>query len=223
MRSKRPFHDPFFRVGPELEAEVQSANDDKLSDEDVQALLCAYRAGSDEAKQSLTKCHRWLVYDVSHIDETYRHDWWSDLYQSLSIAIDRLRKNKITDIEGFVRLELQRGIQTYYRSISRHLPTMKKKKWPLKRAWPEWNEKQRAFVDPIDDLEELAAQGHVADYEDFAIVDLRDVIKSLGPTAVEVIAALEGGHKERDIARTLGIKRYQVRKVKDQLAEALAP
>jgi hypothetical protein len=127
--SKRP--DPNAKPPAGIEAAHQAALDNKLTAKQIGKLLADYRAGNEGAKEKLRTGLEWIVYDFA---ANGRRRWWERLgpfYVGLETAIRRLRNNKESNVEQFVRDELCRCVSDYRREESPHIlmPSSTKSKW----------------------------------------------------------------------------------------------
>ena len=154
------------------------------------------------------------------MDDDRRFDWLSNLWEGFNDAIRRLGNNAETNIERYIRDELQRSIKNYYREVSQNILSKKKKRYPdlkRKRAVHKYpRQGPEYWADPLEDDETMEAAHYMMPSPEHE-VELRDEcewVESKAKTPVEkgVLAGIKAGDSQREMVESLGVTRYQVQK-----------
>jgi hypothetical protein len=131
-RKRREEPDENRKVGPSgppagLLQDIEDARRDRLTDDETPALLVALRSGDDDARKRLQSKLRFLIYQDHHgrplepFEVTKALGWLAVRATAIAIALDRLKRNNVTDVVGFVRAEVNRSYSDQRQQDSDHL------------------------------------------------------------------------------------------------------
>jgi hypothetical protein len=94
--------------------EIEAANREAVCPDALHDLLTRHRAGDPSARQHLIDGLRHLAYAIAFRGSRFRSELVAKLWEGLAIAVDRLARNRVSNVAQFVRDELNRTVREAY-------------------------------------------------------------------------------------------------------------